>query len=281
MSESPTPPIQAPVSPEEKILYDTKSGGRIAYITLNNPTKANAIDKEMVPRLLAVLKDADQDNKVKVVVIKSAGNRSFCTGWDLSLLTKLTPEIMTFILTQCRDVSRTIAFLKKPVVVQMQGSAIGEGCVIALVADFRIVAKKDGLYFLLPEMDLGAPGATGTTSQSIAALGLPRSKRMMLTAEKIPLDTMNQWGLITKVVAPENLDEEVKKFCRGLIDKNPVLLFTQKVMCNIMGIGMMKPFYDLENEVAEYVFARIGQEHPADLDAFLKGLWAKYGSGAP
>ncbi len=138
MSESPTPPIQAPVSPEEKILYDTKSGGRIAYITLNNPTKANAIDKEMVPRLLAVLKDADQDNKVKVVVIKSAGNRSFCTGWDLSLLTKLTPEIMTFILTQCRDVSRTIAFLKKPVVVQIQGSAIGEGCVISLVADFGL-----------------------------------------------------------------------------------------------------------------------------------------------
>ncbi len=130
-------------------------------------------------------------------------------------------------------------------------------------------------------MDLGAPGATGTTVQSIATLGLPRSKRMMLAAEKIPLDTMNQWGLITKVCEPKNLDEEVKKFCRGLIDKNPVLLCTQKVMCNIMGIGLMKSFYDMENEVAEYVYARIGQEHPADLDAFLNSLWAKYGGGVP
>ncbi len=281
MSESPAPPIQAPVSPEDKILYETKSGGRIAYITLNNPSRANAIDKEMVPRLLAVLKDADQDTKVKVVVIKSAGNRSFCTGWDLSMLTKLTPEMMTFVLTQCREVTRTIAFLKKPVVAQMQGSATGAGCVISLAADFRIVAKKEGLFFLFPEMDLGAPGATGVTVQSIAALGLSRSKRMMLAAEKISLDTMNQWGLISKVVEPEKLDEEVKKFCRGLIDKNPVLLCTQKVICNIMGIGPMKPFYDMENEVAEYVFARLGQEHPADLDFFLKGLWAKYGGGCP
>ena len=79
----------------------------------------------------------------------------------------------------------------------------------------------------------------------------------------------------------ELTDEEVKKFCRGLIDKNPVLLFTQKVMCNIMGIAMMKPFYDLENEVAEYYFSHVGNEHPEDLDDFLKKLWAKYGGGCP
>ncbi len=136
MSEIPTSPSRAPVSPGEKVMYETKAGGRIAYITLNNPAKANAMDKDMIFRLLAVLKDADQDNKVKVVVIKSSGNRSFCTGFDMTMLTNLTPEMMTFLLTQGRDISRTIAFLKKPVVVQMQGSAIGEGCVISLVADF-------------------------------------------------------------------------------------------------------------------------------------------------
>ncbi len=281
MTEPPATPSKAPTTPEEKILYETKSAGRIAYITLNNPAKLNAIDKDMIIRLLAVLKEADQDNKVKVVVIKSAGDRAFCGGWDLSMFRTVSPDMRTFILSQGRDISRTIAFLKKPVVMQIQGSAIGTGCFISLAADFRIVAKKEGVIFQLPEMDVGLPGATGPTVQSIAALGLPRSKRMMLAAEKIPLETMNQWGLITKVVDPANLDEEVKKFCRGLVDKNPVLLFTQKVMCNIMGIAMMKPFYDLENEVAEYYFDHVGNEHPDDLDAFLKKLWAKYGGGSP
>ncbi len=281
MTETPAPPSSAPPAPAEKILYETKSGGRIAYITLNNPARLNAIDKDMIYRLLAVLKDADQDNKVKVVVIKSAGDRAFCGGWDLGMFKTMNRETMDFILTQGRDISRTIAFLKKPTIMQIQGSVVGTGCFISLAADFRIVAKKEGLYFHLPEMEIGLPGATGPTVQSIAALGLPRSKRMMLAAEKIPLDTMNQWGLITKVVDPANLDEEVKKFCRGLIDKNPVLLFTQKVMCNIMGIGMMKPYYDLENEVAEYYFTHVGNEHPADLDDFLRKLWSKYGGGCP
>ncbi len=270
-----------PPAPAEKILYETKSGGRIAYITLNSPAKLNAIDKDMIYRLLAVLKEADTDRKVKVVVIKSAGDRAFCAGWDLSMFKEVTPETRAFILNQGRDISRTIAFLKKPVVMQIQGSVVGAGCFISLAADFRIVAKKEGLIFQLPEMEIGLPGATGPTVQSIAALGLPRSKRMMLAAEKISLDVMDKWGLITKICEPNNLDEDVKKFCRGLIDKNPVLLFTQKVMCNIMGIAMMKPFYDLENEVAEYYFDHIGNEHPADLDDFLRKLWSKYGGGSP
>src|SRR4030042_1413219 len=98
-------------SSEEKVLYETRSDGKIAYITLNNPRKMNAVDKDMTLRLLTLLKTADQDNKVVVIVIKSAGDRVFCAGWDLSMAQDKSPEMKNFMLTKATDLSRTIAFL--------------------------------------------------------------------------------------------------------------------------------------------------------------------------
>jgi hypothetical protein len=70
----------------------------------------------------------------------------------------------------------------------------------------------------------------------------------------------------------------VKKFCLNLVEKNPLLLYTQKMMCNIMGMMMSKLFYELEDEVAKYAFVNLGNERPADLDEFMRRIWSKYGN---
>ncbi|HME50817.1 MAG TPA: enoyl-CoA hydratase/isomerase family protein [Candidatus Lokiarchaeia archaeon] len=274
----------ATASTDEKILYSTKSAGRIAYITLNNPTKLNAVDKDMIMRLLDVLNEANQDKKVKVVVINSTGDRAFCAGWDLTMFKSQDmsySEVVDLLLNHGRDISRTIFFMKKPVIAQMQGSAIGLGCYMALAADFRIVARKEDLFFQLPEMQVNLPGATGPTVNSIAIMGLARSKRMMLTCEKIGLDELDRWGIITKICEPGDMEVEVKKFCLNLVEKNPLLISTQKMMCNIMGMAETRPYYDLENEVAEYVVKNVGNEHPDDFDEFIRNMWSKYGQGTP
>lgn len=284
MSDS-NPTDDTSASTDEKVLYSTKSAGRIAYITLNNPAKQNAVDKDMIIRFLDSLHQADEDKKVKVIVINSTGDRAFCAGWDLSMFKgeqgMTYKEVGDLLLTQGRDISRTIFFIKKPVIMQMQGSAIGLGCYMSLAADFRIVARKEDLFFQLPEMQVNLPGATGPTVNSIAIMGLARSKRMMLTCEKIGLDELDRWGIITKICEPGDLAVEVKKFCLNMVEKNPLLIYTQKMMCNLMGMEMTKPFYDLENEVADYAFANLGNEHPDDFDEFLRNMWSKYGHGTP
>jgi len=283
-----TPPENATLTGEpknEKLSYSTKSGGRIAYITLNNPAKLNAIDKDMIMRFLDALHAADRDKKVKVIVINSTGDRAFCAGWDLTMFKgtgqNSYKEAGDLLLTHGRDISRTIYFSKKPVVAQIQGPAIGDGCYLSLAADFRIVARKEGLFFQLPELQINLPGATGPTVNSIAIMGLARSKRMMLGCDKIGLDELDRWGVITKICEPGELDVEVKKFCLNMVEKNPLLLYTQKAMCNIMGMTMMRPFYDLENEVADYAFAHLGTDLPEDIDDFLRKMWSKYGQGSP
>nr|MDO8083835.1 enoyl-CoA hydratase/isomerase family protein [Candidatus Sigynarchaeum springense] len=276
---------EPPSTIAEKITYTTKSAGRIAYITLNNPAKLNAIDRDMIMRFLEFLRAADQDKKVKVVVINSAGDRAFCVGWDVTMFTNRQgmslDDTKKLLLVHGRDIARTIFFMKKPVVMQIQGPAIGAGCIMSLAADFRIVARKEGLYFQLPELQINLPGATGPTVNSIAIMGLAGSKRMMLCSDKIGLDELDKRGAITKICEPGELEVEVKKFCLNLVEKNPLLLYTQKAMCNIIGMAMTRAFYDLENEVADYAFANLGSEHPPDVDEFIRKLWTKYGQGSP
>jgi len=258
-----------------------KSAGRIAYITINNPTKMNAIDLDMAQKILDYLHEADQDKKVKCIVLKTAGEKVFTAVWDLKMFKNYTPEIKDRLLSVGTSVSRTIFFLKKPVIAQIQGPAIGAGSIFAFSCDFRIVAEKEGMYFHLPEMEINIPGATGPTVQSMALLGLPMSKLMMVGAEKISLDQMKTLGVITKTCTPENLDSEVKKFCKSLSEKSGTLLFTQKTMCNIIGVGLARKYYEMENEVANYFFSKPGEENRADMDEFIKSLWEKYGQGSP
>jgi len=78
-----------------------------------------------------------------------------------------------------------------------------------------------------------------------------------------------------------DLAVEVKKFCLNLVEKNPLLLYTQKTMCNIMGMKMARLFYDLEDEVATYAIANWGNERPGDLDEFLRRIWSKYSNATP
>lgn len=281
MSDSTPPPSNAPAPPADKILYETKSGGRVAYITINNPTKRNSINMEMATAIIKYLKQADDTKKVKCVVINSTGDQAFCAGWDLSMFKEFNDQIKNDLLSIGTSVSRTIFFMKKPVIMQIQGSAVGAGCIMSLAADFRIVAKKENVFFQLPEMELNIPGATGPTVQSVAILGLARSKMMMLNAEKISAEQMDRWGLISKLVEPAELENEVKRLVKSMLEKNTGLLATQKAMCNIAHISAMKELYEMENEVAEYFFGNRMLDELPDLDGFLKKLWTKYGKGMP
>ncbi|MCP4763264.1 MAG: enoyl-CoA hydratase/isomerase family protein, partial [archaeon] len=216
--------------------------------------------------------------KVKVVVLKSTSERVFSAGFDLNMFKGgFNQQISEDVLSHGRDCSRFIYFLKKPVIAQMDGSAIGMGCIMALACDFRIVADKEGLFFQLPEINISMTGTTGPTFNSVNVLGVARAKEMLLTGRKVDLKEMDKWGGITQICPPEELDKTVRKFARNLASKPAVLLYTQKVMANIMGKRMAEDAYKLENEMADYWFSPV----KGDIDEFFRGLWEKYGTGSP
>lgn len=273
--------IEKEFSDHDKVQY--KEIGKVGYLTLNNPDKMNAIDVDMVYVLLKLLHEIEHESKVRCLVIKSTGDRVFCAGWDLSMFKQVNQETIDNLLNYGATISRTIFFMKKPVIVQIQGPAVGMGTIISLAADFRIAANNEKIFFQLPELEIG-PGifpATGPTVGAVTILGVAHAKEMLLTAKKVPLQEFKQWGGVTEIVdPPEKLEKFVKKFARTLGRKSGKLLNLTNAAINIMGNRIANDCWDLENEMAVHYFNdMMGKEAPPD-DDFVKDMWKKYGTGS-
>ena len=113
--------------PMKEILYEVD--GKVGIITINRPTKANAANIEMLEKIYSHLIEADKDEEVKCIIIRSTGERFFSAGYDLKEVAG-DPENVKRITKWGRKVNETILFLKKPVITQIQGVAIGFGVLL-------------------------------------------------------------------------------------------------------------------------------------------------------
>ncbi len=263
---------------EEKLLLEKKR--KVAYITINNPRKKNAVEVPMIYTFLDYLDEVDNDPRIRCLIIKSAGNDVFSAGWDLAMFKPGKTDSIDILLKDGARISKKIHLMKKPVIVQIQGSAVGTGTIISLAADFRFVAKKKDLFFQLPELIIG-PGifpATGPTVGAVKVLGNARAKDMLLTGRRVPLEEFNSWGAISRIVdPPEDLTETVNTFAKELSKKPAELLFLTKSAINIMSMKINE-FYNLENEMGRYYFDGLQGKDRMDLNQFLEKTNKKYTS---
>jgi enoyl-CoA hydratase/carnithine racemase len=176
-------------------------------------------------------------------------------------------------------ISKKIHFLKKPVIMQIQGPAVGTGTIMTLLADVRIVANKKDIFFQLPELIIG-PGifpATGPTVGAVKLLGNARAKDMLFTGRRVSLAEFNSWGVVNKIVdSPEDLPNVVKNYAKELSRKSLELLALTKNAINTMSTRLANEFYNLENDYAEYYFDGLKGEPRIELDEFLKNMTKKY-----
>ena len=158
------------MSNQKLILYEIK--GQIALITINRPDKANSCNVAMLKKIYENLIDADNNEKVKCIIIKSTGQRFFSAGYDLKEI-QGAPENVAKIQEWGRKVNQTIIFIKKPVITQVQGIAVGFGVLLILASDLRVFANrtKEELYLRLPELAISAFPQTGATLLPLMAFG--------------------------------------------------------------------------------------------------------------
>jgi methylglutaconyl-CoA hydratase len=264
---------------EEKLLFEKKR--KVAYITINNPQKKNAIEVPMIYTFLDYLEEVENNSRIRCLVIKSTGNDVFSAGWDLSMFQPGKTNSIDILLNDGARISKKIHTMKKPVIIQIQGSAVGTGTIIALAADFRFVANKKDIFFQLPELIIG-PGifpATGPTVGAVKVLGDARAKDMLLTGRRVGLEEFNSWGAISRIIdPPENLEEAVNDFAKELTKKRAELLYLTKRAINTMSMRLINEFYNLENDMGRYYFDGLEGKEREDLDQFLEKMNKKYTS---
>ena len=259
---------------EELILYEAK--GRIATITINRPDKANACNVVMLKKMHESLIKADQDEKVKCILIKSAGQRFFSAGYDLKEI-QGSPENASKIVEWGRKINETMILMKKPIVAQVQGIAVGFGVMVILACDLKIFAdrSKEELYFRLPEIAISAFPQTGATLLPLLAFGLNYAKNLLYTTDKVGLEELKNINFPTRIFPLDQLESETLSFVKQLSKYQTEFLFFIKSMLTIMNKGFIKACFDLEDECGAVAYAT-EKKSMKELDEFIQELYKKY-----
>jgi enoyl-CoA hydratase/carnithine racemase len=198
--------------------------GAVRRLTLNRPTKLNALDSGLVAALSSALTDAAADIRVRVLVVAGAG-RSFCAGYDLTEETG--PEDPLQSLTASLERLLEIFDHPKPVIAQVHGHCLAGGCDLMMMCDLA-VASEDAI-FGQPEIRFGS---TVVAQVMPWLIGARRAKELILTGrDDVTAHEALQIGLVNRVVPSSSLEEETMRLAGELALVDPgVMSLTKRAL---------------------------------------------------
>lgn len=189
----------------EHILRSTPVPG-VALITLNRPKQLNALCSPLFTELNDALSNVQRDDSIGAIVL-TGSEKSFAAGADIKeMQSKTFAEVSNedFLV----DWSQ-ITKIRKPILAAVNGFALGGGCELAMAAD--IIYAGDKATFGQPEIKLGVIPGAGGSQRLIKAAGKSNAMEIILTGRNFSAQEALQWGLVTKICAPEALVEETVK----------------------------------------------------------------------
>jgi len=198
----------------------TNLENNIFTITINRPDKLNAINKQVMNDLDAVMDEVYNNEEIRAVIITGSGNKSFAAGADVTEFTGLTQQESMALAKKGQDVFFKIENCTKPVVAAINGFALGGGCELAMACHFRIAA--DNAKFGQPEVNLGLIPGYGGTQRLTMLVGKGRAIELLITGNSISADTALQYGLVNYVVPTEELLPKAISILQLINSKAPV-----------------------------------------------------------
>lgn len=213
--------------------------GRVLTLTLNRPDKRNALSASLVGALRTELDVAADDDGVRVVVLTGAG-KAFSAGADLAALEALQTASAEDNLADSRhlaDLFTAIYRHPKPVIAKVNGHAIAGGCGLAAVCDFSLVAEGAKLGFT--EVRIGFVPAIVSVFV-LRKLGEAAARDLMLRGGLISAEEAAAVGLVTRAVAPDDLDAEVEALAAELATETSAtaVALTKRLLADVPGMGL-------------------------------------------
>jgi len=194
----------------------------VVTLTLNRGERFNPLSSAMIAALAAEL-DAIAGDPSAQVVILAAGGRGFCAGHDLKEMRAHAGDKawQRNLFDQCGRMMMSLTALPQPVIARVQGIATAAGCQLVAMCDLAVAA--DSAAFALPGVNIGV--FCSTPAVGVARnVGRKRAMEMLLTGEMIDAQTALAWGLVNRVVAPQALDEEIRRFTDIILARSPAAI---------------------------------------------------------
>ena len=195
--------------------------GNLAIVTLNRPEALNAFNAALRQDLTGVMRDLNEDDAVRGLVITGAGERSFSSGIDLKEAQNVEPAQIEGWFGEMCGVYQAVRLLNKPIVAALNGIAAGAGFQVSLVSDMRI--GHPGTRMGQPEINAGIPSVMGSFWMSLH-LGLSLNMELSLTGRLMDAEECRQAGLLNHLVPTEQLLPKAIEVAGELAAKPPTAM---------------------------------------------------------
>ena len=198
--------------------------GVVATVTLNRPDRRNSLSDPMLTELGRAFAELRDDATTRVVILTGAPP-VFSAGADAPISAKMTPEARREAFGKRKSQFRRLferanallEGLEQPTIAAINGHAVGGGWGLVLPCDFRIAAAE--AEFWIPEVDLGVPLGTGTTTRFVRLVGPARAKEIIMTCRRYTAAEAQSLGLVHQVVPRAELGKSVAEFAAMLAVK--------------------------------------------------------------
>ncbi|OLC19240.1 MAG: enoyl-CoA hydratase [Chloroflexi bacterium 13_1_40CM_68_21] len=212
----------------DELRYERRDA--IAILTFDRPQARNAMTWAMYEGLVAACDHVDQDDRVRVMVLRGAGERAFVAGTDISQFREFTSpqHALDYEERQNRDIGRLEA-MRKPTIAMIRGFAVGGGASIALACDLR-VASSDAQLGVPIAKTLGNTLSIATVGRLLSYIGPARTKELLFTGRLIGAEEGRGTGVFNEVVEPERLEARTLELAEQIAANAPLTIRSIKEM---------------------------------------------------
>lgn len=257
------------------VQYRRREG--IAILTLNDPP-ANTYSYEMMRELDGAILSARMDESVHVIVIAGQGEKFFCAGANIQMLSSVTPEYKYYFCLHANETLSRLEQTPKLVIAAINGHCVGGGLEVALAADIRIARRGAGKMGL-PEVSLGVLPGTGGTQRLVRIVGKSRAIELMATGELFPFEVGRELGLINHILdgaTGEEFMEQVLTYARQFTLPDKAARAVGRIKRSVQS-GAEIPFESalaLERELQQQLFQ--SEDAREGLDAYVQKRKAQF-----
>ncbi|MBV8172112.1 MAG: enoyl-CoA hydratase/isomerase family protein [Candidatus Eremiobacteraeota bacterium] len=231
----------------ETLLVDRD--GPVAIITINRPKVLNALNELVLAELSRAFDQLEADRSVLAVVITGAGERAFVAGADIGELAALAHAKAGEEKARAgHEVGHKMEHSRLPVIVAINGYALGGGLELAMAGDVRLASANAKLG--QPEVNLGIVAGFGGSQRLPRLVGQGMASYLLLSGEQISADEAKQANLVEKVYPPDQLLPEAVKLAKTIAAKGPLAIAATK---RLIHKGMQTDLHSaLELEAVEF-----------------------------
>jgi enoyl-CoA hydratase/carnithine racemase len=202
--------------------------GPILTLTFNRPEARNAMTWNMYQRLYDACEEVDADDSIRVLVLKGAGGKAFVAGTDISQFTRFQGAEDGIAYERDGDKrAGRVSRVKKPVIAQIEGPAVGGGFGICAGADIRI-ATPEARFGLPIARTLGNCLSMRNYATFMDLLGPSRLKEMLISARLLSADEALAAGFVHEIVPSADIEKRVREVAGKVASHAPITLWVTK-----------------------------------------------------